>query len=109
MDQCRRSGTEQAPYKVICRRGCCRSGVVQIHNQDIHDVEACGDSEAYQEEKKDYCCDRRLNMNDPPVNGYCESSSVLANVSSVHALRMVGTKLALAGRFVAAPFQLGNC
>ena len=90
MDQCRRSGAEQAPYKVICRRGCCRSGVVQIHNQDIHDVEARRDSEPYQEEKKDHCSDRRLDMNDPPVNGYCESSSVLANVSSVQALRRWG-------------------
>ncbi len=78
MDQCRRSGTEKAPHKVIRRCGCCRSGVVQVHNQDVHDVEARRDGKAYQEEKEDHYCDRRLDVNDPPVNGYCESSSVLS-------------------------------
>ncbi len=58
MHQRRGPSPQEAAHEVVGCHGGGRGGIVQVDDKDVHDVEACRDGEADEEEEGDGKVDR---------------------------------------------------
>lgn len=69
MNDSRCSRTQEASHEVISRHGGGRRGVVQIDDEDVHDVVCGGDAERDEEHEGQRDAERRVPLDQCAVRG----------------------------------------
>ena len=77
MHQCCGPSPQEATHEIVGGRSGGWGGIVQVDDEDIHDVIACRDGQADEEEEGDWKVDGDVLLEEPAIDGYAEGADVL--------------------------------